>query len=320
MHTRTLPLSLLALAVIGAVLSGCSRKQPEQTSAEPAAPHVALIMKSLSNEFFKTMEEGAKAHQQAHAAEYRLTVNGIKDELDVSKQVELVERAVAQKVDAIVIAPADSKALVNACRKAVDAGIPVVNIDNKLDADALRDAKLNIPFVGPNNRDGARAVAEVLAAKLPAGAAVAILEGAPNAYNGIQRKLGFEDAMRAAGATVVTSQTAYWETDKAYDLARNILTAHPQLSALLCANDSMALGAVRAVEDMGRKGKVFVVGFDNIQAVNALVQSGAILATADQHADQLAVYGIEYALEIIRAGKPLPDKETPVDVITAGTR
>ncbi len=320
MHSRPLGISLLSFSILLLLLSSCSRKQPEQMTTEPAKPHVALIMKSLSNEFFKTMEVGAKAHHKAHSAQYRLTVNGIKDELDVSKQVELVERMVAQKVNAIVIAPADSKALVNACRKAVDAGIVVVNIDNKLDADALREAKLSIPFVGPNNRDGARRVAEVLAKKLPKGATVAILEGAPNAYNGVQRKLGFEDAMKAAGATIVTSQTAYWETDKAYDLARNILTAHPKLNALLCANDSMALGAVRAVEDMGRKGKVLVVGFDNIAAANEYVRNGGILATADQHADQLAVYGIEYALKIIEAGKPLPDKETPVDVITAETR
>ena len=75
-----------------------------------------------------------------------------------------------------------------------------------------------------------------------------------------------------------------------------------------------------AVEDLKRKGKVLVIGFDNIGAVNEYIQNGGILATADQHADKLAVYGIEYALEIIQAGKPLPDKETPVDVITASAR
>jgi len=64
-------------------------------------------MKSLANEFFMTMEDGARAHQQAHAAEYELVAQGIKDELDVNRQVQLVEQMVAQGVDAIVIAPAD---------------------------------------------------------------------------------------------------------------------------------------------------------------------------------------------------------------------
>lgn len=89
------------------------------------------------------------------------------------------------------------------------------------------------------------------------------------------------------------------------------------MRALLCANDSMALGAVAALRAAGRT-DVLVGGFDNISAVRELVSSGAILATADQHADQLAVYGIEYALELLGSrDRSLPDRETPVDLITA---
>jgi ribose transport system substrate-binding protein len=104
---------------------------------EQGKPKIALIMKSLANEFFKTMEEGARAHHQEHAAEYELMVVGIKDEQDVARQRDYVELMIAQKVDAIVIAPADSKALVPVCKRAMDAGIIVVNIDNKFDAAVL---------------------------------------------------------------------------------------------------------------------------------------------------------------------------------------
>jgi ribose transport system substrate-binding protein len=299
--------------------AGCGQHKPSSTQNAGAkgTPQVALIMKSLSNEFFKKMEEGAKAHQSQHSSEYRLITNGIKDELDVSKQEELVERTIAQGVDAIVIAPADSKALVSVCKKAADAGIVVVNIDNRFDESALKDCKLTIPFVGPDNREGAKRVGEALAAKLKSGDTVAILEGAPNAYNGTQRKLGFEDAMRSAGIKIVASQTAYWETDKANNIARDIITSHSDIKALLCANDSMALGAVAAVEEAGRKGQIQVVGYDNIDAVKQDLQNGTMLATADQHADKLAVYGIEYALQMIRTKKTLPDKDTPVDLVTA---
>ena len=75
-------------------------------------PKVALVMKSLANEFFRTMEDGAKAHQKAHASQYTLVTNGIKDETDTAAQIKMVEQMVAQRVNAIVIAPADSKALV----------------------------------------------------------------------------------------------------------------------------------------------------------------------------------------------------------------
>jgi ribose transport system substrate-binding protein len=276
-------------------------------------------MKSLANEFFKTMEDGAEAHNQQHAGDYDLIAVGIKDELDVAQQVKLVEQMVAQGVDAIVIAPADSQALVPVCKRAMDAGVVVINIDNKFDAAVLADKGVSIPFVGPDNRKGARLAGEYLAAKLKAGDEVAIIEGAPNTFNGIQRKLGFEDAMKAAGANIVSSQSGYWEMAKANQVVSAILTEHLNLKALLCANDSMALGAIAASKAAGKSDDILIVGFDNISAVQDLLKEGGILCTIDQHADKLAVFGIEYALEMLTKEGVPADKETPVDLITAET-
>jgi ribose transport system substrate-binding protein len=276
-------------------------------------------MKSLANEFFKTMEEGAQAHHQQHSQEYDLIVVGIKDEQDVAKQVEFVELMVAQGVNAIVIAPADSKALVPVCKKAMDSGIIVVNIDNKFDRDVLQEKNVKIPFVGPDNRKGAKLAGDYLANKLKQGDKVVIIEGAPNAFNGIQRKLGFEDAMKAAGINIVSSQTAYWEMDKANQLVSALVTEHTDLKGILCANDSMALGAISAIKAAGKSDDILVVGFDNILAVQRLLKEKKILCTVDQHADKLALFGIEYALEMLR-GKSVPvDKETPIDLVTAET-
>ena len=303
----------LALAMAPA---GCGKKvEPGQS----ARPRVALVMKSLANEFFLTMENGARAHQKAHADQYELLANGIKDELDVARQIDLVEQMIAQRVEAIVVAPADSKALVAVCKKAVDAGIAVVNIDNKFDAAVLADKQARLPFVGPDNRKGARLVGDYLAKRLKTGDAVAIIEGAPNAFNGIQRKLGFEEAMNAAGLKIVSSQSGYWETDKANQVVGALLTEHPELKAVLCSNDSMALGAVAALRGAGKSDQVLVVGYDNISAVQQLLKEGKILATADQHADQLAAFGIEFALEMVQKKATPIDRETPVDLVTAET-
>jgi ribose transport system substrate-binding protein len=301
---------LLCVAALFVVPAGCRQRKSGK-------PQVALVMKSLANEFFKTMEEGARAHHKAHADQYDLTVVGIKDELDVAQQIKLVELMMAQGVDAIVIAPADSKALVPVCKRAVDAGIIVVNIDNKFDAGVLADQGVKIPFVGPDNRKGARMAGEYLAKRLKKGDQVAILEGAPNTFNGIQRKLGFDDAMKAAGMNVVSSQSGYWEMEKANQVASAILTEYPNLKALLCSNDSMALGAVAAIKAAGKSKDVQVIGFDNISAVQKLLKEGSILCTVDQHADKLAVYGIQYALEMLKKKGMPADRETPVDLITA---
>jgi ribose transport system substrate-binding protein len=201
----------------------------------------------------------------------------------------------------------------------MDAGIIVVNIDNKFDAAVLADKGVKIPFVGPDNRKGARLAGEHLASKLKPGDKVAVIEGVPNAFNGIQRKLGFEDAMKAAEMNIVSSQSGYWETSKAEPIASALVTEYADLKAVLCANDSMALGAIAAIRAAGKSDDVLVIGFDNITAVQRLLKEGKILCTVDQHADKLALFGIEYALEML-GGKGTPlDKETPVDLITAET-
>jgi ribose transport system substrate-binding protein len=310
--------SLLLLAAFAlATLTGCDRQGGSSGSAAGEKPRIALVMKSLANEFFQTMEKGARDHQKAHGADYELIANGIKDEQDVSRQVQIVEQMIAQKVSAIVIAPADSQALVGVCKRAADAGIAVVNIDNKFNEAVLKEKGIVIPFVGPDNRKGARAAGDYVAKKLKAGDKVALLEGIPGAINGIQRKLGFEDAVKAAGLTLVSSQAANWETDRANRIASAMLTEQPELKALLCCNDSMALGAVAALKAAGKSGQIHVAGFDNISAVQQLIKEGKVLCTVDQHGDQLAVYGIEYALEILRTKKAPQNRETPVDLITA---
>ncbi len=315
MHMRRALIVLIA----GVVAAGCgSPAESPATGTDEPRPRIALVMKSLANEFFVTMAEGARKHQAEHADDYELVVNGIRNESDITQQVALVEQMIAQGVQAIVIAPADSRALVPVLRRAHAQGVVVVNIDNKLDDAILTEANLHVPFVGPDNRAGARMIGEVLAGRLKRGDQVAILEGIPTAFNAQQRRLGFEDAMRAAGIDVVAVQSARWEQDQANAVAAALLREHPGLDALLASNDNMALGAAAAVRQAGRTGQVHLVGFDNIAAARQLLEDGRILATADQHADRLAVYGIEYALEILRGSASPGDRQTPVDLITPG--
>lgn len=313
MNTRMLVWTTAALALWPT--AGCNDEQVPEAAGEDT-PQVALVMKSLANEFFKTMEDGARAHQEANSDEYELICNGIKDEQDVNRQIEIVNQMIARQVEAIVIAPADSKALIPACRKAMDKGIVVVNIDNKFDDDTLDQEGVDIPFVGPNNRKGARMAGECVAERLEPGDKVAIIEGRPGAFNAIQRERGFRDAMTDAGMVVATSQSAYWETDRAYDLVGQIYNRFgDELEAVLCANDSMALGAANALEGKD----VLIAGFDNIRAVQELIRQGRIVCTVDQHADRIAVNGIEYALEILETDTAPEDKETPVDLVTVET-
>lgn len=308
----TVPMTAALLALSLFVFSACQQRGPDDER-----PRIALVMKSLANEFFKTMEDGAEAFHEANTDQFALITNGTQSEEDVVGQVNLVEQMMAQSVDAIVIAPADSQALIGVLDRAQKQGITVVNIDNKLDAAVLDERGLRIPFVGPNNRKGSRIAADYLAKQLQPGDEVAILEGIPSAYNARERKQGFLDGMQEAGMEIVATQSANWEMAQANQVASSIINEHPNLKALLCANDSMALGAVAALRDAGKLGDIYVVGFDNIAAVRELVASGDVLCTVDQHADQLAVFGIEAALDMLTGAVEPEDMETPVDLVTA---
>jgi ribose transport system substrate-binding protein len=313
----------LAIAFFTATAAAAATISLPAFSADaPAKPKVALVMKSLANEFFLTMQKGAESYQKANPDKFDLISNGIKDESDTANQIRIVEQMIVSRVNALVIAPADSKALVPVIKKAMDAGITVVNIDNQLDPDVLKSKNLSVPFVGPDNRKGARLVGEYLARSLNPGDEVGIIEGVPTTTNAQQRTAGFKDAMQAAQMKIVSTQSGNWEIDKGNAVASAMLNEYPNLKALLAGNDSMALGAVSAVRAAGKAGKVKVVGYDNINAIKPMLKDGRILATADQFAAKQAAFGIEAALKLLQ-GKSVDSTngviETPVTLITKDT-
>ncbi|MFP4057764.1 MAG: sugar ABC transporter substrate-binding protein [Candidatus Brocadiia bacterium] len=312
--TKSLLAGALGAALLAAGLGGCGNDQEPQGERY----RIALVMKALSNEFFKTMEEGAKAHQQKNQDRYELIAVGIDDERNVTQQVNRVEEMLATGVDAIVIAPADSRTLVSVCKKAAEQGVVVVNIDNKLDAEALREAGLEVPFVGPDNQKGARLAGEYLAQFLEPGDKVARVEGMPGAHNAEMRNLGFRDAMDAAGVEIALSQSGNWEMAVAEEVVSAMLRKPYDLKAILCANDSMAIGAVTALKDLEKQpGDIYVVGYDNLSAVQEYIRQGWVLCTVDQHADRIAIEGITIALDLLEKKEAPKYKETPVDLVTA---
>jgi ribose transport system substrate-binding protein len=311
---------ILAAAVLATVTAALPFSAAYAQNAPAHKPKVALVMKSLANEFFLTMETGAKEYQKHNPGQFDLITNGIKDETDTANQIRIVEQMIVSKVDAIVLAPADSKALAPVVKKAVDAGIIVVNIDNRLDPDVLKSKDLNVPFVGPDNRKGAQLVGDFLAKRLKSGDEVGILEGVSTTTNAQQRTAGFKDAMQTVGAKVVSVQSGEWEIDKGNAVASAMLNEYPNLKALLAGNDNMAIGAVSAVRAAGKQGKVLVVGYDNINAIRPMLKDGRVLATADQYAAKQAVFGIDTALKALSEHKKQSQLsgvvETPVTLVT----
>ena len=311
----------ISLVLLFVFLLSCDSQESGRSSVDARddeRPVIALVMKSLANEFFVNMANGAERHQ-AERADYELIINGIRNESDLAQQVALVDQMISRSVDAIVIAPADSQALVPALARASTAGIVVINIDNRLEPEVLEEYDLSIPFIGPSNRAGAKMVGDFALQSVASGSKVAILEGITSAVNSIERRSGFEEAITDAGMDLVTLQSAEWDQTKAAQVMAGILSQYPDLDVILAANDNMALGAASAVGMARREKEIVIAGFDNISAVHPLIEAGTVIATVDQFGDQLAVFGIEYAIEALESGAELEDRETLLELVTAET-
>lgn len=321
MKNRLMTIGLVA-GIAAASLTACGKEDTGSTPApkKGGKPTVCLVMKSLANEFFQQMQTGAQQHA-AQRGDLKLQTVGIQNETDIDNQVAAVEKCVTQQASAIVIAPADSRALVAPVKRAVDAGVKVVNIDVELDPGALKAAGVGdkVPFVGPDNRDGAKQSGAQLAKALGAKAKVVILEGNPGAANAEQRKAGFMDAVKAGGLVVADSKTAHWETNEAHTVFGNMLTAHPDIKGVLAANDNMALGVLKVIEEQGKTASIKVAAFDNIPAIQQYVKSGAVVATVDQFGARQASDGIDFAMKMIGGQTFSGWQKTGIKLITKET-
>jgi ribose transport system substrate-binding protein len=282
-------------------------------------PVVGMVMKSLSNEHFKKMEEGVRRWwENEDKKSFELITVGMNSETDIDTQISAIESLIAQKVDVMILAPADSAGIAPFVKKAMDAGIVVVNFDNRFERDALKAVGLpdDFLYVGPNDANGAYEVAKYIGTKLGKGAKVILLEGSPGADNARQRQEGFLKAVKECELEVLADVTAHWEIEEANSVTTNLLTIHPDVQGIITAADGMALGAIRAVEAAGKGGKILVSGYDNQEQAQQLIKEGRVLCTIDQFGAENAIEAIKIGLRIKNGEKFSGWIETPGKVIT----
>jgi ribose transport system substrate-binding protein len=184
-------------------------------------------------------------------------------------------------------------------------------------ADAKKKAGIDLAFFGPDNKGGATLAGDALAKDLGPGAKVVILEGNPEADNAKERKEGFMDSVKSGKLELLDSKTAHWETEEANTVMTNFLTKYKDIQGVMAANDSMALGVVKALDAAGQSGKIKVVGFDNIPPVQPLIKDGKMLATVEQYGAQMAGLGIQYGMRELAGEKFTGWVKTDIKLVTA---
>lgn len=312
--TRKAPLLvcwLLLLALLG--LPACGRGE----SSDPdSSPRIALVMKTLNNPFFIDMHRGAQ--DAAARLGVRLIAQAAERELDVEKQMQIIENLIQMRVEAICVTPSGSREIIPAIAKANRAGIPVLVIDTRVDSEAARREQVQIEtFIGSDNYEGGRIAGEHLVRTSPEGARVIVLEGIPGHETGDSRLRGFRDAIREVpGIQVVASQPANWERDQGYNVCQNLLQAHPDIDVVFACNDMMALGALEAIAAAGRTGRIRVLGFDAIEEARRAIQAGTLEASIAQFPYEMGREAVENAARVVRGEKLPPEILVRIELIT----
>jgi len=296
----------IVAALLLAALNACNR------GADAGKPVVALVPKTLNNPFFVDMVQGATA--AADSLGVRLVVEAPEREIDPNAQMQIVENLVQRGVKVLAIVPNGSREIVPAVVKANRAGIPVVNVDTRLDTAALRQAGGTIAtFIGSDNVDGGRLAGKFLAAQLGGRGDVAVLEGVPGHETSDSRLRGFREAVAGfPNVRIVSSQPANMERDQAFNVTQNTLQAHPAVRGFFAANDVMALGALEAIAAARKTPPPLVVGFDAQADSRTAIRDGRLAASIAQHPAEMGRRAVESAWKLLHK-QPVP-AEQPVAI------
>ena len=292
------------------VLFACQR-------GERDAPTIALVVKTQNNPFFVDMENGAK--EAAAKLGVNLVVQAAEREVDVEKQMQIIENLIQRRVNAICVSPSGSKEIVPAIVKANKAGVPVLIIDSGVDEETLKRAGGYIAtFIGSDNFEGGKLAGEYIIKKLSGKGKVAILEGIPGHETADARRDGFQKAIdKAMGIEIAVSQVANSERDKGFNVFQNILQSHPEVQALFATNDMMALGAVEAIAAAGRTGEIIVVGFDAVDDARQAIQKGLMHGSIAQFPAEMGRLAVENAVRLMN-GENIPDYiPVKIELVTA---
>lgn len=283
---------MVVLLLLG-IMAACSGVS---LAAKPY--EIVLILKNLVNPVWLDMRKGGEAAAAKYGA--RLVVLAPLKADNNEEQVRAIEDSIVRKVDAIVVVPSDSKGIIPAIEKANKAGIPVINVNTKAAGGKCET------FIAVENYDAAFKVADAMAQKLGGKGKVIILEGVPGAQSAIDLNAGTVDALKKyPGIQVVASQTAKFQRVEAMRVMENLLQKYPDVNAVLAANDEMALGAVEAIDAIGKTGKILVSGLDaNADAVKAIA-AGKMTLSCDKRSYEQGYVGVESAIKLLN-GEKLP--------------
>lgn len=292
------------------ILTGCSTSEKAEAPQSKEKTHrIAVVPKGTAHSFWQTVLAGAEKAGKEHGAQ--ILWKGPSDEKDTQGQIAIIEDFINSKVDAIVMAACDAKALVGTVQKAVDAGIPVVTIDSGVDSD------LPLSYVATDNVEGGRIAARELAKRIGEKGKVGLIPFIKGARSSEERERGFREGI-AEYPNIVLAATLYSQSaiSEAMKAAEDMLTKHPDMAGIFAANEPGVVGAKRVIEQRKLVGKVKLIGFDASEAEIEGLKSGTVDALIVQSPFRMGYDGVGAAIKALKK-EPLEKRiDTGVTVVT----
>lgn len=310
---RSSSFASLRTAVFAMTLLACNRG-----GDSTARPEIALVVKTLNNAFFVEMEQGARAAADSLGIE--LVVQAPDREIDVEKQMQIVENLVQRGVGVLMLVPSGSREIVPAVVKANAAKIPVVIVDTRIDEGALAQAGGSVAtFIGSDNVSGGRLAGQFVVQQLAGKGRVGVLEGIAGHETSDSRIRGFKEALaKSPGIVIASSQPANMERDQGFTVTQNMLQSNPDILAIFAANDLMALGAVEAIAAAGKTGRITVVGFDAQDDARKAIADGKMHGTVAQNPREMGRLAVITAARLLKGETVAAEQPVAIQLVSRG--
>ena len=298
---------MLLLSACGSAATTATTKAASgsTTAAVPAAATVNLkdkeiivILKNLTNPFWISVKEGTEAAGKALGV--KVTVLAPLKADNNEEQSQMVEQAIAKQCAVIVLTPSDSTGIIPAALKVNEAKIPLINLNTKI---AGTDVKSET-FIAIENYDAGFQTVTRLCELMNKTGKILLIEGVTGAQTSIDRMKGAKDAIaKYPNITLGAQQSGEYNRAKAMDVVQNLLQAHPDVKAIFCANDEMALGAVEAVAAAKKTGQILIAGIDANADAQQAIKDGKMALSCDSQPYNQGYKSIENAVKFLQGGK-----------------
>ena len=307
-HPILRPLLCLT-AALGLLLAGCKRADSPAGGAGAAKAgdvrRVAVVISTLNNPWFVVLAETAR--DRAKQLGYEATI--FDSQNDPAKESAHFDNVISSGYQAVLFNCTDAKGSIANVRRAKAAGVPVFCMDREIEAN---DAAVS--QVLSDNYSGCVALGQYFVEQVGETGKYIELLGLVADTNTWNRSKGFHSVVdRYPGLKMVAQQSADFDRTKALEVLETLLQAHPDINAVFCGNDAMAMGAYQALLAAGKAGNVKVFGFDGADDVVKAVAEGKITATVMQFPKTMARTAAENADKYIKGERNFPQR-TPVAV------